>query len=105
MAGEAPSGGGSCGMLMRSGPIHGPAMPAPCVAAWWAISHDGFSPTINTGKETIFMRLSSCLAVAAYLLAAVSPGRAADPTVTIRLSHTLPATDPMGLGAERFKEL
>lgn len=51
------------------------------------------------------MRLRLYLAFATCLLALTSPGRAADPTVTIRLSHTLPATDPMGLGAERFKDI
>jgi TRAP-type transport system periplasmic protein len=34
-----------------------------------------------------------------------TPATAADQTVTIRMSHTLPATDPVGLGAERFKEI
>lgn len=36
---------------------------------------------------------------------ASAPALAADQTVTIRMSHTLPATDPVGLGAERFKEI
>ncbi len=36
---------------------------------------------------------------------AVAPVRAADRHVTIRMSHTLPANDPIGLGAARFKEL
>ena len=31
--------------------------------------------------------------------------RAADATVTIRMAHTIPVGDPIGLGAERFKEL
>jgi tripartite ATP-independent transporter DctP family solute receptor len=50
------------------------------------------------------------LAIAgAALLAVLSTGGggavAADRHVTIRLSHTLPAGDPVGLGATRFKDL
>lgn len=48
-------------------------------------------------------------AAGAALLAALSIGGGgameADRHVTIRLSHTLPATDPVGLGATRFKDL
>jgi len=35
--------------------------------------------------------------------AAGGPAHAADRNFTIRMSHTLPATDPVGKGAERFK--
>lgn len=45
------------------------------------------------------------LGVFLTLAVVMPPAHAADPTVTIRMSHTLPATDPMGLGAERFKEI
>ncbi|HSU04653.1 MAG TPA: TRAP transporter substrate-binding protein [Acetobacteraceae bacterium] len=48
------------------------------------------------------------LVFAAFLtgcLATTAPAGAADRHVSIRLSHTLPATDPMGLGATRFKDI
>ena len=37
--------------------------------------------------------------------AGAAPGSSADKQVTIRLSHSIHATDPIGLGAERFKQL
>src|SRR3954447_25162572 len=39
------------------------------------------------------------------LLSTIATAHAADRTFTIRMSHTLPATDPIGLAAERFKEV
>jgi tripartite ATP-independent transporter DctP family solute receptor len=48
--------------------------------------------------------VAGAVALALYWSAA-APAWAADPTATIRMSHTLPATDPVGLGAERFKEI
>lgn len=43
------------------------------------------------------------MAIAGTLLA--GPALAQDKHVTIRMAHTLPATDPVGLGAQRFADL
>jgi tripartite ATP-independent transporter DctP family solute receptor len=47
--------------------------------------------------------LAASLAIAGTLLSGAA--RAQDRHVTIRMAHTLPATDPVGLGATRFAEL
>jgi tripartite ATP-independent transporter DctP family solute receptor len=51
-------------------------------------------------------RFGIAIAGAAALVLGLSTPQthAADRTVTIRMAHTLPASDPIGLGAERFKE-
>lgn len=52
-------------------------------------------------KLTLSTTVIAC--AAALVLGGNVPARAAGPTVTIRMSHTIPAGDPIGLAAERFK--
>lgn len=52
------------------------------------------------------MRITRLVAVAALFGVCVLAGPVhADSTIILKLGHTLPATDPVGLGAQRFKEL
>ena len=51
------------------------------------------------------MHMRILLAGLAAVALFASPGGAADRSFTIRVSHTLPAGDPVGKGAERFKEI
>jgi tripartite ATP-independent transporter DctP family solute receptor len=57
---------------------------------------------MNMQRRDVVITGAAALALGCSVSA---PGRAADPTVTIRFAHTLPATDPIGLGAIRFKEI